>query len=548
MSFTSRLISRLMHLPPAHTHDIAITRDIEIPMPDGVALLADHYVPRGASKLPTLLVRSPYGRKGFFSVLMVVPYAERGYQVLIQSCRGTAGSGGEFRYARHEHDDGLATIEWIRQQDWFSGELATVGASYLGFVQWCVAADAGQELKAMVPHVTASDFNHFRSQGSSLNLELSLGWSTMMTDSAATGMQLRSLLTAGQRNRKLERAYMHLPLGEADRLVVGRPSQPFQDQLLHGPDDDYWQSVDFSARLTEVNTPAYLMAGWYDIFLYWQLQDYQALRAAGKQPYLLVGPWTHTSSVNAGKIIGETLAWLDTYVKGQQGRLHEMPVQLFVMGANSWRHFAAWPPPVQRERWYLQPEGELAPTPPPTSQPDRYRYDPADPTPAVGGHSLGAAKRMGPKDNRSLEARADVLVYTSAVLEQDMEIIGSLTADLYVRSSLDYTDFFVRLCMVEASGKSVNLCDGMVRLTPGSVSPEPDGSLHLSFEVWPTAYRFRKGQRIRLQVSSGAHPRLARNPGSGEPLASGTKLIVAEQTVYHDPQHPSSIVLPVFSP
>src|SRR5579859_7155496 len=225
MSFTSRLISRLMHLPPAQTHDIAITRDIQIPMPDRVVLLADYYAPRGGRPLPTLLVRSPYGRKGFFSALTAVPYAERGYQVLIQSCRGTAGSGGEFRYARHEHDDGLATIAWIKQRKWFSGELATVGASYLGFVQWSVAADAGPELKAMVPQVTSSDFNHFRSQGGSLKLEMSLGWSTMMTAHAATGMRLRSLLQESQRNRRLQRAYGHLPLGEADRLVVHQSSQ-----------------------------------------------------------------------------------------------------------------------------------------------------------------------------------------------------------------------------------------------------------------------------------------------------------------------------------
>ena len=152
---------------------------------------------------------------------------------------------------------------------------------------------------------------------------------------------------------------------------------------------------------------------------------------------------------------------------------------------------------------------------------------------------------MGPKDNRSLEARPDVLVYTSAVLEQDMEVIGPLTADLYVRSSLEYTDFFARLCVVEASGKSINLCDGILRLTPDSISPQPDGSLHISIEVWPTAYRFRKGQRIRAQISSGAHPRFVRNSGTGEPLATGTKLRVADQTIYHDPEHPSAMLLPV---
>ena len=165
MSLISRLMSRFMHLPPAQTHDLAITHDIQIPMPDGAVLLADHYAPRSASKLPTLLVRSPYGRKGFFSALMALPYAERGYQVLIQSCRGTAGSGGQFFYARHEHEDGLATIEWIKEQEWFSGELATLGASYLGFVQWAVAADAGPELMAMVPQVTSGGFQPFPLSG-----------------------------------------------------------------------------------------------------------------------------------------------------------------------------------------------------------------------------------------------------------------------------------------------------------------------------------------------------------------------------------------------
>ena len=548
MSLIDRLVSWLLRLPPAQTHDLVVTRDIPIPMPDGVVLLADHYAPRGNPHLPTLLVRSPYGRRGLLSTLTIVPYAERGYQVLIQSCRGTAGSGGEFVYARHEHEDGLATIEWIKQQSWFSGELATMGPSYLGFVQWSIAAEAGPELKAIVPQVTASDFNHFRFQGGSLKLELSLNWSTMMTETARTGPRLSSILLAGVRERTLERAYNHMPLSEADRLVVHQSSQSFQDQLLHGPEDGYWKPVDYSARLEEVNAPAYLMAGWYDLFLSWQLQDYQVLREAGKQPYLLIGPWTHTGILNASsRVIRETLAWLDAHVKGQQGRLREMPVHLFVMGENRWRSFAAWPPPFQHQHWYLQADGGLAPAMPSTSEPDHYRYDPAEPTPAVGGNSLGAAKHMGPKDNRSLEARADVLVYTSEVLQQDMEVIGPVRADLFVRSNLEHTDFFARLCVVEASGKSINLCDGIMRLTPESISPQPDGSLHLSIEVWPTAYHFRKGQRIRVQISSGAHPVFARNLGSSEPLATGTKLRVAEQMVYHDPDHPSAILLPILS-
>lgn len=547
MSFASRLISLLMQLSPAQTHKIEVMHDIPIPMSDGVVLFADRYAPRSDIRLPTILIRTPYGRKGLFSLLNVLPYAERGYQVLIQSCRGTAGSGGDFRYARHEHDDGLATLTWMKQQEWFSGEFAMLGASYLGFVQWAIAADVGPELKAIIPQITSSDFNLFRFQGGSFNLETSLNWSSMMTEQAATGMQLRSILLSFRQNRLLERAYSYLPLGEADRIVVHKPSLSFREHISHEPTDDYWKPVDFSSRLAEINAPAYLMGGWYDLFLDWQLKDYQALRKAGKQPYLLIGPWTHISFNNNGIIVRQSLAWLDTHVKGKQGELDEMPVLLYIMGANKWRHFADWPPAADTERWYLQANGELAPTLPTDSQPDTYRYDPANPTPAVGGNSLGAAKHMGPKDNRALEARDDVLVYTSPVLEQDMEIIGPVTAELYVRSSLEYTDFFARLCVVEESGKSINLCDGILRLTPGSVTPEPDGSLHIFIEVWPTAYHFRKGQRIRVQVSSGAHPRFVRNSGSGEPLATGTKLIVADQTVYHDPEHPSAILLPVFN-
>ena len=192
MTITSRIVSRWMHLPPAHTHDIVVTRNIPVPMPDGVTLFAEHYASRNGIRQRTILFRSPYGRSGIFGSQSARTYAERGFQVLVQSCRGTAGSGGQFSYARSEHDDGLATIEWMKQQDWFSGELAMVGASYLGFVQWALAADAGPELKAIVPQITTSDFNHFRYQGGSLTFESMFGWSTMMAENAATGFNMNN--------------------------------------------------------------------------------------------------------------------------------------------------------------------------------------------------------------------------------------------------------------------------------------------------------------------------------------------------------------------
>jgi uncharacterized protein len=547
MSVMSRLLSQWMRLPPAGTPDVVIRRDVPVPMPDGVVLLADHYAPRRGPNRPTILVRSPYGRRGFFGAIYAQLYAERGYQVFIQSCRGTAGSGGEFVYARYEPADGLATIAWIKEQPWFSGELATIGGSYLGFVQWAIAADAGPNLKTLVPSVTSADFNRFRFQGGTMTLESSLSWSTMMTRQAATGMRLSGVLAAGIQARNLARAYQHVPLSEADQIAINQPSQHYQNVLLHEPDDDYWKPIDYSARVGEVMAPCYLQAGWYDLFLDWQLKDFQTLRAAGRDPYLLIGPWTHGAFASMPVLTRETLAWLRAHLDGDRSGLRAAPVRLFIMGSNEWRDFADWPPPARSERWHLHAHGALAPAAPAASEPDQYHYDPADPTPAVGGNSLGDQKHMGPKDNRRLEARADVLTYTSAVLEQDLEVIGPVTADLYVRSSLEYTDFFARLCVVDPSGRSINLCDGILRLTPGQPAPQPDGGRHIQIMLWPTAYHFRRGQRIRVQISSAAHPRFARNLGSEEPLATATKLLAADQTIYHDPEHPSAILLPIYS-
>src|SRR5262249_34994530 len=192
---------------------------------------------------------------------------------------------------------------------------------------------------------------------------------------------------------------------------------------------------------------------------------------------------------------------------------------------------------------YLQPGGGLGTQSPAESKPDRYRYDPADPTPSVGGAILGA--NGGAQDNRSLEQRRDVLVYNSAPLENDLEVVGPVTAAIYVRSSLEHTDFFVRICDVAVNGRSTNISDGILRLTPGSITPEADGSLCLHIELWPTANRFQRGHRVRVLVASGAHPRFARNTGSGEALASATTLCAADQTLYHDPTHPSHVLLPI---
>jgi putative CocE/NonD family hydrolase len=543
MTLASRVFARLLDLPPADTHDVLLERDLAVPMPDGVTLLADRYTPREGGKRPTLLVRSPYGRRGFFGIQYGRLFAERGFQVLVQSVRGTFGSGGRLDPFRDERADGLATLEWLKKQEWFSGELALHGPSYLGFVQWAIAREAGPLLKAMVPHITASNFRGQTYAGGAFSLDTTVAWTHLVH------IQEQSLprLLAAQlgATRKLKPLFNHLPLHEVDTLATGKRAHFFQDWLEHSaPGDAWWNAADFSGSVAELTAPIHLIGGWYDIFLPWMLNDYLALHRAGRRPYLTLGPWTHSEPKGMAAAVRESLAWHKAHLQGDRSLLREAPVRVFVMGANTWRDFAEWPPPgLQRQRWHLHSGRGLSPAAPSASEPDRYRYDPANPTPSVGGPLL--TNEAGPRDNRALEARPDVLTYTSTPLEKDLEIIGPVQAELFVRSSLAHTDFFVRLCDVDPRGTSTNLCDGLLRLVPGEPAPEPDGTLRVSIDLWPTAHRFLKGHRLRLQVSSGAHPRFARNTGSGEPLGTAKTLVAAEQAVFHDPAHPSALLLPL---
>jgi hypothetical protein len=259
-----------------------------------------------------------------------------------------------------------------------------------------------------------------------------------------------------------------------------------------------------------------------------------------------MGPWTHGDPGLQPVMMNETITWLRAHLLNDPGALRKDPVRVYVMGSGECRDFTAWPPPgYPAQPWYLQDKRGLSPSRGELSQagPDRYHYDPADPTPSVGGTSLTA--NSGPRDNRKLEARKDVLVYTSAPMGRNLEVIGPVRVELYVKSSLQNTDFFVRLCDVFPDGRSINLSDAITRLSPEHFKLAEDGVLKVEFDLWPTANCFKPGHRVRLQVSSGAHPRFARNNGSGEPLGSAVKSLPADQEVFHDPLHPSVVYLPV---
>lgn len=543
MTILSRLLGRVLKLPPAETHDIVVDRDLQVPMPDGAVLLADHYHPRGAEKRPTILIRSPYGRAAFWSLMFARPLAERGFQVLIQSCRGTFGSGGRFEPFHNERADGLATLDWIEQQPWFSGDLAMFGASYLGIVQWAIAAEAGPRLKAMAGQLTTSSVRAAMYNGGSFWLDAALTWAGLVEYQEAGFLQ--SLLAMPRAQRTLPRAANHLPLRTADEVMVGKAAQYYRDWVDHSePGDPFWQPIEFSGGVPRVSAPVHLLGGWYDVFTPQTIADYEALRRAGKDPYLTVGPWSHTNNRWLGRALSESIAWYRAHLLGDRSALRELPVRLFVMGAGEWRDYPSFPPPgIQSERWHLQPEKGLSTALPPESEPDRYRYDPADPTPSIGGSALSL--NSGPRDNAPLLRRPDVLVYTSAPLDRDMEIIGPVSADLFVESSLDHTDFFVRLCDTAPSGKTINVCDGLLRLTPGEPARDERGIRKVHVDLWPTAHRFVRGHRVRVLVASGAHPRFARNPGSGEPFGAATTLLASDQAVHHAPASPSAIVLPV---
>ncbi|EFH83994.1 CocE/NonD family hydrolase [Ktedonobacter racemifer] len=543
MTILSRLMSRMAHLPPAETYDVLAERDLKVPMPDGMVLLADRYAPRGVENPPLLLVRSPYGRRGIFGTAYGRLFAERGFQVVMQSIRGTFGSGGTLS-PFDEHDDGLATVAWLKQQPWYPGSFLTTGGSYLGLVQWAIARDAGSDLNGMAIQESASEFRSQTYTGGAYALDATLSWTDLVMHQEHMNL-LRSLLFPA--SRRLQLLFQHLPLRDLDKLAEGKHAAFFQEWLAHNePGDPYWEGRGFDQTVQDISVPVHLMAGWYDIFLPWQLRDYRTLREHGQRPFLTIGPWSHTSPELSLFSHAEVIPWLQAVVRGEVEQYRKERVRIFVTGASVWRDLSDWPPPGARaQRFHLQSGRGLAPDLPAVSEPDHYRYDPADPTPSVAGPLLmGKAQ---PTNNRALETRADVLTYTSTPQEQDLEVIGPVQADLFVQSNREHTDFFVRLCDVDQKGISINVCDALLRVTPGNPARSPDGTLHLTFDLWPTAHCFRAGHRLRVQVSSGAHPRYARNPGSGEPLGTATNLLVADQSIYHDPSHPSALILSVTS-
>ncbi len=547
MTLPTEIIARRMRLPRAQTVDVLCEGDLRVPMDDGAVLLADRYVARASDgrPQPTVLVRSPYGRRQIVGLVLGRLLAERGLQVLVQSVRGTFGSQGTFS-PFDERADGLATLRWIRAQPWHAERIGMIGPSYLGLVQWAVASDGGEDLGALAIQVSASQFHGQTYAGGSLSLENAASWMVMVASQERRLAPLAMLRAL----RGLPALFEQLPIGELDARATGAEVPWFREALASpAREDAYWVARDFTAGIERVRAPVQLIGGWYDIFLPWMLEDFAALQAAGRAPQLTIGPWTHTSPVLAAVGLREGLAWLRAHLLGDERMLRRSSVRVLVTGERSgggWRDLPSWPPPGTGERpLWLAPEGQLQDSGPvggAGARGEHYRYDPAHPTPSLGGPVLLAREPV--LDNRPLEARGDVVTYTTAPLGETVEAIGPVRVELHVRAGSPYFDIFARVCDVDGAGASWNVCDALARVAPGRPDAAADGTVLVAFELWPMGHRFAAGHRIRLQVSSGAHPRYARNPGTGEDLATATGQLAVDIEVLHDAAHPSVLVLP----
>ncbi|MGE2734043.1 CocE/NonD family hydrolase [Mycolicibacterium vaccae] len=513
--------SRVLDLPPPLVeHDIH--RGLRVPMRDGVDLVADHYAPQTARPAGTLLVRGPYGRGYPFSALFGSFYAARCYHVVVQSVRGTYGSGGEFDPFVNEIDDGADTAAWLRDQAWFTGTFATIGLSYLGFTQWALLTDPPPELKASVITVGPDDVSGPRWGTGSFGLNDFLGWSDLVGHQEDPN-RLRTLLRQLGAQRRVSKAALQLPLGAASRELLGTGAPWFESWLGHPePDDPFWSRIHLRDRLTRAEVPVLLLSGWQDLFVEQTVEHYRMLTARGVPAGLTVGPWTHGELMTKGAstVLRESLDWLATHLGGAAPE-RVAPVRIHLAG-HGWLDVPDWPPAMPGQVLYPQPGGHLAAEAPESGTAVTFVYNPADPTPTVGGRLLSPAG--GYRDDTELSRRADVRTFTGAPLPADLCVVGQPVLEIDHSCANPHNDLFVRISQVDAEGRSRNVSDGYVASAPDQ------GVVPITLD--PIAWTFPAGSRIRLLIAGGSHPRFLRNLGTGEPVATATTFRTARHTVH----------------
>lgn len=534
------VLERLLGLAPPRSPEIDYDPDQFVTMPDGVKLSTDTYRPAGVRSGPAVLIRTPYGKKGVLSLAYGVLLARRGLSVVVQDVRGAYGSEGVFEPFHHEKADGLATLDWLRAQPWCNGEVGTAGASYLGHTQWSIGPYADPPLAAMALAITTSSFGPSFYPGRSMSLYSVVFWASLI------GTQNDGLSPAGRLRqlRRVRRAMTTLPVADADETAVGRHLTFLAEVAEHAePEDPFWDGMANDQALEQLPTPVSMVTGWSDLFADRQLRDFTRLQDAGVPARLTVGPWFHGQPTSVPYIIKDHLSFLEGRLLGDAAALQRSPVRLYLQGAKQWLDFDRWPVPATDQAWSLGVDGIVGPGTPAAGA-RSFVYDPAEPTPSVGGAIL--SMQAGQRDNAEIEVRPDVLIYSSEPMIQDLDVIGEIRAQMFVRTAFPDADVFVRVCDVDRAGRSMNVTDKLIRLR-ASDQPEDDlDTRRVELTLWPTAYRFLLGHRIRVQVSGGAMPNYVRNHQTGEAIAGAVRTQVGRTEVLHGPEHPSLLLLPVF--
>jgi uncharacterized protein len=538
-------------------------RTVMIPMRDGVGLSTHIFRPPGVSRpLPVVLVRTPYG-KGAALIASYHVFLDRGYAVIVQDVRGRYESGGDFRPLTQEENDGDDTLNWIARQPWSNGRIGMIGGSYVGIVQWKAALTRNPHLKAIFPVVSGDDdyVDRFYSRGGAMKVGHRLSWIA------------ENLRVPAHPKIEFAQYVSHVPLRTSDQFATGRRVDFWQNALNHPAYDDHWRARSTQMRLDQICVPVFSVAGWYDNFAQSDLEAFTELTRRSGVHRIVLGPWPHNMStafpgVNYGRdsaapIRQYQLEWLDHWVKPEKpaGQTAHPPVRIFVMGVNRWRNEQEWP--LRRTRYtpmYLRSragaatvngDGALLPEPRAADR-DDFIYDPRSPVPTRGGAVCCNPKIFpwGPMDQRPVETRPDVLVYTTALLREDLEVTGTVRAVLYVSTSSRDTDFTAKLVDVYPDGYARNLTDGIMRLRYRNSLERPElakpGEVYrITIDAGVTSNVFLAGHRVRLEVSSSNFPRFDRNSNTGQARADDSVFIIARQTVYHGLQYPSHLLLPV---
>ncbi len=564
----------------ADSHAIATEFGVEAKMRDGTILRADVYRPKVADeKFAVLLERTPYDKRN--SAAFAVRAAAKGYVVIIQDVRGRYSSEGEWYPFKNESNDGFDTVEWAATLPYSNGKVGMIGGSYVGATQMLTAIAHPPHLAGICPVVTASNYHEgWTYQGGAFEQWFNESWTS--------GLAQDTLNRSVEKDTNAQKGMWKLPLTQyplfevpqSDADLTRSLAPYFLDWLAHPNYDDYWKRWSIEEHFADINIPVLTIAAWYDIFQGGSLRNYIGIKqhgasdAARKGQRLVVTIGGHAGS---GRKIGDvdfgqaaerdeddvTLAWYDGLLKGESNDFTKAkPVQIFVMGLNQWRDEDDWPLARAHDTKYflhssgkansLGGDGALSTVAQRAETNDHYVYDPANPAPTIGGPLCCDSHHLkpGPRDQRSVEARPDVLVYSTPALAQDLEVTGPITLELFASSSAVDTDFTAKLVDVWPDGFAQNLTEGIVRgrYRDSREQPQllnPGQTYKISLDLWSTSNVFKKGHHIRLEVSSSNFPRFDRNLNTGEDSATGRKPVSATNTIYHDAEHPSAVILPV---